>query len=347
MKTITLTLALLAGLANCLYAGSKKVLFLGNSYTYVNDLPGMITSCAASTGDTLVYDANMPGGTSVGNHLYSSVSIGKIMLGNWDDVILQGQSIEFIGSNYYLPGYADSINGIIKQYNPCGETMFYMTWGYKNGEPSSCPGSPVFCSYEAMDSAIRTTYRSITDSNKAVLSPVGAVRHYIRHNYPAIDLYQADEQHPSVAGTYAAACCFYAALYRKDPNLITFNPGLPPTDAANIRNAAKIVAFDSLLYWNVGKYDTVTSPGCTATGIHSEPDKDTWSINPNPASETLVIDTKDHQGHTLLIYNFMGQLCRKEKITGKANINIGDLPAGIYHIQIAGSSRQVLKFTKR
>ncbi|PQJ09183.1 hypothetical protein CJD36_020570 [Flavipsychrobacter stenotrophus] len=347
MKTLSIALVLLTGLINNLSADTKKVLFLGNSYTYVNDLPGMLTSCANSVGDVLTYDANTPGGVSVGNHLYSAVSIGKIMTGGWDVVILQGQSLEFIGSNHYLPGYADSLDGIIKQYNPCGVTMFYMTWGYKNGDPPSCPGSHVFCNYETMDSAIRTTYMGIADTNKALISPVGAVRHYIRHNYPTIDLYQSDEQHPSVAGTYAAACCFYAALYHKDPDLITFNPGLSATDAANIRNAARIVAFDSLYYWNIGKYDTITNPGCSTTNINGQPPTAIWDIYPNPAEASLTISTKDKRTYAVMLYNFLGQLYYTGEVSGKATIDISNLPQGVYLLRANGNNQQTYKFTKR
>ncbi len=69
----------------------------------------------------------------------------------------------------------------------------------------------------------------------------------------------ADESHPSVAGSYAAACCFYSSLFRKDPTLVTFNPSLPPADAANIRAAARLIVYDSLMNWHIGEYDPVAN----------------------------------------------------------------------------------------
>jgi hypothetical protein len=108
-----------------------------------------------------------------------------------------------------------------------------------------------------MDSLLNLRYRMMAEDNDAMLSPVGAVWHYIRENHPTIDLYQADESHPSVAGTYAAACCFYAALFRKDPTAITYTAGLPAADAAIIRASAKWVVFDNLLEWNIGAFDPV------------------------------------------------------------------------------------------
>ncbi|MBU1901507.1 hypothetical protein KKG82_04030, partial [Patescibacteria group bacterium] len=76
------------------------------------------------------------------------------------------------------------------------------------------------------------------------------VWNYIRQNYPNIDLYQADESHPSTAGSYAAACCFYATLFKKDPALITYNFGLNANDASIIKNVVKTQVFDSLHLWD-------------------------------------------------------------------------------------------------
>lgn len=95
----------------------------------------------------------------------------------------------------------------------------------------------------------------MAENNNAIVSPVGAVWRYIRENYPSIELYQADESHPSVAGSYAAACCFYTTIFRKNPLLISNNYSLPASLAANIRQAVKTVVFDNLLNWHVGEYD--------------------------------------------------------------------------------------------
>jgi hypothetical protein len=87
------------------------------------------------------------------------------------------------------------------------------------------------------------------------LSPVGAIWHYIRDNHPNIELYDADNSHPSQAGSYAGACTFYAALFRNDPTLSSYNAGLPAADAANIKQAVKLRVFDSLHLWYVGTHD--------------------------------------------------------------------------------------------
>ena len=235
-----------------------RVLFLGNSYTYVNNLPGMLSSVASSMGDSVVYDSNCPGGYTLNGHSTNATSLAKIAQGGWDFVVLQEQSQYPAFSDGQVAAevfpYARKLDSLVNVSNPCGETMFYMTWGRKNGDASNCANFPPICTYEGMDSLLNLRYRNMAEDNQAVISPVGAVRHYIRQYNPTIELYQSDESHPSLAGTYAAACTFYAVLFRKNPELITFEAGVPAADAASIRHAAKLVAFDSLTTWHIGEY---------------------------------------------------------------------------------------------
>jgi hypothetical protein len=242
---------------------TRRVLFLGNSYTYVNNLPQMLADLANSVGDNVIFDGNTIGGYTFQNHSTDATSLAKIAAGNWDFVVLQEQSqLPSLPINQVKLGvfpYARFLDSLINVKNPCAETIFYMTWGRKNGDASNCAGWPPVCSYRGMDSLLNLRYRMMADSNHAILSPVGAVWNYIRQNFPLTDLYQADESHPSLAGTYAAACCFYATVFRKDPTLITNDYGLPATDAANIRQAAKTIVYNNLLNWHIGQYDPVAN----------------------------------------------------------------------------------------
>lgn len=222
----------------------------------------MVADVALSAGDTLFFDSNTPGGYTLEGHSTNETSLNKIKSGDWDFVVLQEQSqrpslpIAQVMEDVFP--YARILDSIINEFNPCCETVFYMTWGRKNGDVSNCDIWPPVCTYEGMDSLLNLRYRMMADSNDAILSPVGAVWHHIREHYPEIELYSADESHPSVAGTYAAACCFYSSLFRKDPEIISFNPSLPPAESAHIRTAAREMVFDSLMNWHIGEYDPVS-----------------------------------------------------------------------------------------
>ncbi|MBL0033133.1 MAG: hypothetical protein IPP27_13495 [Bacteroidetes bacterium] len=232
---------------------TRRVLFLGNSYTSVNNLPQLISDVALSAGDTLMFDSNTPGGYQLLDHNTDSVTRSKIMAGGWQYVVMQGQSQEpVLEHNRFLSGGKD-LENLIKQYNPCAVPLTYMTWGRKNGDSVNCMYYPLVCTYDGMDTTIRRAYMYLSKNLNCEVSPVSTVWRYLRYNFPQIELYQSDESHPSAAGSYAAACCFYTAIFKKDPSLITNNFSLTQSEAAIIRNAAKLIVYDSLSFYDFKK----------------------------------------------------------------------------------------------
>jgi len=268
MKKTIKYFALLFISLNTFSQTTKRALFLGNSYTYVNNLPQITADIANNMSDSLIFDSNCPGGYTLQGHSTNVTSLNKIMIGNWDFVGLQEQSqrpsfpIAQVQTDVFP--YARMLDSTINFYNSCAETMFFMTWGRKNGDASNCPTWPLVCTYSGMDSLLNLRYQMMADSNNAMVSAVGAVWKNIRQNYPLIELYQADESHPSEAGSYAAACCFYTSMFRKNPLLISYNYTLSATDAANIRTAVKTIVYDSLMNYNIGAYDPLANCNYTA-----------------------------------------------------------------------------------
>ncbi|OSZ78625.1 hypothetical protein CAP35_10350 [Chitinophagaceae bacterium IBVUCB1] len=249
-------------------AGKKlRVLFIGNSYTSVNNLPQILANIANASGDTVIWEMETPGGMTLKEHFESNpATISKIMKGGWDYVVLQDQSQtpalpnDFVATGFFP--FVRKLDSVIDKYNPCAQTIMYMTWGRKFSDNQLCQqytinfNWPHYCSYTAMDSVLHLRYMMAADSIKAAVSPVGAVWRYIRKNHAGIELYDTDESHPSPAGSYAGALSFYTSMFRKDPTLTsTYNYTLNTTDATNIRTAAKKVAFDSMLHWHIGQYE--------------------------------------------------------------------------------------------
>lgn len=238
-----------------------RVLFLGNSYMGVNNLPQLVADLAYSAGDTVIFESNTPGGYTLEGHSTNAVSLQKIAQGNWDYVILQEQSqkpsfpLAQVQTETFP--FAVKLDSLITAANPCTETMFYTTWGRENGDSGNCPFWPPVCTYEGMDDLLRQRYDQMAVDNEGVVSPVGPLWRHIRTNDPGLQLYASDGSHPSLAGSYAAACSFYSTLFRKDPTLITSDAGLGGGPAISIRNFAKAVVFDSLATWHIGEYDPV------------------------------------------------------------------------------------------
>ena len=250
-----------------------RALFLGNSYVDANNLPLLVKNAAASAVDTLLYAENCPGGYTFSNHLNDPVSLAQMAEPQWDYVIIQQQSVmgaavcnepANIAPNSFEPGNLHSVMDLKVLIDAEGATpMLYMTWGRKNGEASLCaqfPQAGYYCTYQGMDSLLQKNYMQMAGPNiwhqeRLPVAAVGAVWRFVRTNHPEIELYSSDGSHPSMAGSYLAACTFYNMLFRKSALGISYNPGLPTTDAATIRLAVNEVIHSNLQNWNVGYYD--------------------------------------------------------------------------------------------
>ncbi len=230
---------------------SVSVLFIGNSYTYVNDLPTLLATIASSNGDFVSHDSQTPGGATFQVHAGNSVTYQKIQQEAWDFVVLQAQSQEpsfpDVQVNTSTLPFAQQLADSVYANNFCSEVLFFMTWGRENGDPQWQPIS----TFEGMNTRLRNAYLRMADSVQGSVSPVGSAWRFVRENYPTIQLYSADGSHPSYAGSYLAACTFYSAIFRKTAVGTPFIGTLSAQDALNLQTAASLTVLDSLTVFNL------------------------------------------------------------------------------------------------
>lgn len=255
-KLIALLLASFVFFQGFAQSSQKSILFIGNSYTYYNDMPQICTSIAASMGDVLVKEQSTYGGYKLEQHVKRAETITKIKAGipdynsaktrkDWDFVVLQEFSqypsaSEVSIQNLTIPA-VKSLNSLNRIVNPSSQLLFYQSWGRKNGDKTRCEEIPEVCTYEGMDSLTTITYKRLGIQFNGEVVPVGSVWRYLRGHYPEIELYNEDESHPSEAGSYAAACTFYTSIFNKDPRLIPYNYVLSPAAASKIREAVYLI----------------------------------------------------------------------------------------------------------
>lgn len=241
---------------------TKSVLFIGNSYTAVNDLPNLVYNIALANGDTIIYDANLPGGSYFNMHKTNPTTLSKIASQNWDYVVLQEQSqlptlpLEIAGADFSPPSATDLCE-IIRENDSCTNIVFYMTWGRKEGDAFYCPDVPAVCTYEGMQMALRDAYLGFAETNNAAVAPAGMGWKSVIDDDPTIELYSGDGSHPNLNGSYLTACIFYATLYQESPIGNTFNAGLTDELALYLQTKAHAIVFDSLETWRIGEGDLV------------------------------------------------------------------------------------------
>ena len=197
-----------------------SVLFLGNSFTAVNDLPSMVHDIARSLDGTVVFSTYAPGGYTLAQHVKDSSALNLIGSKPWNFVVLQEQSElpalqDSLVSTEVLP-YAQELNDTVHQSSSSAKTIFFETWGYKNGDQKYCGGVPTLCSYTTMQAQLHRSYSAMAHQNSGLLAPVGEAWALTRQLHPDIELYGPDGMHPSQEGTYLSACVFYMVLFNKD-----------------------------------------------------------------------------------------------------------------------------------
>jgi hypothetical protein len=253
MKRFISLIVLLSLISNATNATTRRVLFIGNSYIFTNNMPDILSQLAASLGDTLIYDQSTPGGYTLQAHSTDANTLAKIYAQQWDVVIIQEQSQRpsfppsQVATDTYP--YAHFLDSLVHDNNACSETMFMMTWGYKNGDPMNCGGYPIVCTYQGMQQRLRESYMEMAQDNNANCAPVGAAWKVTRDSFPGIELYSGDNSHPVVAGSYLEACVLYASIFHRAPNLSTYYSTLADTVATKLQNVATHVVLDSLEQW--------------------------------------------------------------------------------------------------
>lgn len=205
--------------SNVLAQQTKRALFLGNSYTAANNLPSTLAAIAETEGHALIFSSNTPGGYTFEGHSSNANSLSLMESDNWDFVVLQEQSQmpafpDAQVATQTLP-FASQLCDSIRSKAPCALPLFYMTWGRENGDQDNCAFFPPICTYEGMQALLSERYLQMAEDNAAACSPVGEVWRTIKLNYPEIDLYSGDGSHPTVTGTYLAACTFFVSMYHE------------------------------------------------------------------------------------------------------------------------------------
>ena len=242
--------------SSMLQAQTYDVLFLGNSYTYANNLPLMISEIALSFGDTVNYDSNTPGGCTLQGHTINSTSLSKISQQSWDFVVIQAQSQEpsfppsQVATQTYP--YAQILVDSIAANDSCTEPVFFMTWGRKNGDANNASFYPILGTYLGMQWRLRQSYLEMGLTHNATVAPVGMSWKKSIQTNPSFELYSPDESHPNIAGSYLAACTFYCTLFNKSCVGSSYYPSsLSASDAAYLQDLASTTVLDSTATWNM------------------------------------------------------------------------------------------------
>lgn len=251
---------------------SLQVLFLGNSYTYTNNLPQLTENLATNAGKVLITDNHTPGGYTFEGHSTNVNSLTKIRRGGWDFIVLQEQSqiptIPFYRDSSMYPS-AKKLLDTIRHYNPCAKVLLYMTWGRKNGgqqcDNTGMNCSPIFQDFSHMQDSLETAYLRLANALNVAVAPVGISWKNVLQD-TTIDLHSADESHPNYNGSFLAACTFHTLFWKESPDSSSFNGNLTANLSSYLKGVADTTVWNSLVKWNLNKDSVKASYQFSITG---------------------------------------------------------------------------------
>ena len=225
MRHVILVLLLLPAVAA---ASPERVLFVGNSFNYYNNsLHNHYRSLVrASLPDNENRARSM---TISGGKLYEHHGLKAMVKSeDWDVVVLQGHSLGPIEGAEQFRKAAKKHAKVIRRAG--AEPVLFMTWAYTDR-----PGMT-----QILDEAYSRLGRDID----ADVAPVGLAFERVTRERPSLKLRTDDRRHPSLAGTYLAACVFYAVLHDRSPQGIDYDADLEPEVADYLQTVAwEIVGF--------------------------------------------------------------------------------------------------------
>jgi hypothetical protein len=251
-KHLFCLLTILASIC-CEAQDTTKILFIGNSFMAVNDLPSLFSQLAQGSGKQVVVASRMPGGCSVGDtiqgtfaRMYSPEVYALIKSNEWDYLFLQDRQSRFALSRGVFPGDSKVIEGHIKirdsllYFHPCAHMLWFAGFGLKNGMP------PYSTTGAGMIDSIYQNYKYLEDSAGQVIVPIGPAYLRIIAGYPSIDLWGPDEEHPSLQGSLMIASVLYATVFKSSPIASIYNPGIQDDEDSILKTTAYQTTLDSL-----------------------------------------------------------------------------------------------------
>lgn len=177
-----------------------RILFVGNSLTYYN---GGIDQHLKGLEPSLQVQSVSEPGYSFKNHAQSEATLSTIRDGAWTHVILQDQSQLPVINPSFTEYYAKALHQEIRRSG--AEPILMMTWERQDSLDQG-----------VTTKNLATAYSALGETLGVRVAPVGLAFDISRQAWPVLEL-AAPDAHPTIYGTYLAACVLYGFLLKRNP----------------------------------------------------------------------------------------------------------------------------------
>ena len=181
----------------------SRILFIGNSYTSRNQLPRLLADLAAEAArpTRVEFDLVFAGGASLKRHWNAGIAQERLGRQSWNYVVLQEQSTLPVKNP---ARYHENVRLFAPEIARRGAKMaLYLTWSRQQAPDTQ--------------DRISAAVEAIAAEVDALVVPVGIAWRTVTATHSDMQLYTDDGSHPTVAGSYLAACVFLATLFGEAP----------------------------------------------------------------------------------------------------------------------------------
>jgi hypothetical protein len=201
-------------------AKSIRVLFVGNSLTFYNNLPQSVAAMAATRGVSISARQSTVSGSSLEEHWKSEKgTITRKLLDeqSWDYVIFNNHSSSAIDSRESFMEYGKKFIELVRSKH--AKPVLMMTWAYKS--------NPL------MQKQITAAYEELASKTGTDCIPAGLVFQKVREARPDMELF-SDDKHPSPLGTYLVGLTFFKYFTGASPVGMTNRVATTDKDGENL-----------------------------------------------------------------------------------------------------------------
>ena len=226
-----------------------NVLFIGNSYTYYNDgIWSHFQKLAYEAG----YNVQVDSVTIGSHHLYEFADPDeadpnggplveeKLSTNHYDYVFLQEHSTYPITNYDTFASAATTLYNRIMEHNAECTVILYQTWGRETGSSNLTQDGRGWTN-ATMTYDLEYAYEKLGETLNVPVSPAGTAFHDVYvNNGSKIDLYDADQTHPTLEGTYLAALVHIGTVFGSDAieAATAYTAGLPADTVQILKQAA-------------------------------------------------------------------------------------------------------------
>jgi hypothetical protein len=201
-----------------------RILFVGNSYTFISNMPHLISEISDSTKVKLITSQSTAGGATLSDHWNGKKELKTreiIKKGDYDIVVLQEHSMGTIQKKEDFFQYSKKLCDLIKASG--AKPFFYVTWARQK--------------VPQYQDIITKVYQQASEENNSGLIMVGEAWKLARSLRPDVPLFMLDGSHQSDLGAFLTACVFTGAFSGELPQ------NLPNWYEVTDANGEKIMLF--------------------------------------------------------------------------------------------------------